>query len=218
MTRLAIDDNGDGIEGMAANTQRVRLAGEAAHTFGFASGASLTPSMELGMRMDSGDGQTGAGVELGGGLRYAAARLTVAATSRVLLAHTGDTKEWSAGFSVRFSPKADGRGLSLQVQPSYGETSSGIAQLWEQGAMGTGLGGFEPTARMDTEVGYTVPMFAGLLTPYSGFRLSQDGARGYRFGGRMAIGGLGNVSLEGLRDEASASANHGVMLQGSLNF
>ena len=60
-----------------------------------------------------------------------------------------------------------------------------------------------PQRRMDTEIGYTAPTFAGLLTPYSGFRFSQDGTRGYRFGGRMEIGGLGNVSLEGLRDEAS---------------
>ena len=218
MTRLAVDDNGDGIEGMAANTQRVRLAGEGAHTFGFASGASLTPSLELGLRFDGGDGETGAGVELGGGLRYATVRLTVETTSRVLLAHAGDTKEWSAGLSVEFSPKDDGRGLSFRLQPAYGETGSGVAQLWEQGVVGTGLTGFAPTMQMDTEVGYTVPMLAGLLTPYSGFRFSQDGARGYRFGGRMEIGGLGNVSLEGLRDEASDSANHGVMLQGSLNF
>ena len=218
MTRLAVDDNGDGIEGVTANTQRLRLAGEAAHTFGFASGASLTPSMELGMRMDAGDGQTGTGVELGGGMRYAAVRLTVEATSRILLAHTGDTKEWSAGLSVRFSPRDDARGLSFQVQPSYGETGSGVAQLWEQGAVGAGLNSFAPTMQMDTEVGYTVPMFAGLLTPYSGFRFSEDGTQGYRFGGRMEIGGLGNVSLEGMRDEASDAANHGVMLRGQLNF
>ena len=71
---------------------------------------------------------------------------------------------------------------------------------------------------MDTEIGYTAPTFTGLLTPYSGFRFSQDGTRGYRFGGRMEIGGLGNVSLEGLRDEASDEATHGVMLQGHLNW
>ena len=218
MTRLAVDDNGDGIEGVTANTQRLRLAGEAAHTFGFASGASLTPSIELGMRMDAGDGQTGTGVELGGGMRYAAVRLTVEATSRILIAHTGDTKEWSAGLSVRFSPRDDARGLSFQVQPSYGETGSGVAQLWEQGAVGAGLNSFAPTMQMDTEVGYTVPMFAGLLTPYSGFRFSEDGTQGYRFGGRVEIGGLGNVSLEGMRDEASDAANHGVMLRGQLNF
>lgn len=80
------------------------------------------------------------------------------------------------------------------------------------------LGGGAPTVRMDTEIGYTAPTFAGLLTPYSGFRFSQDGTRGYRFGGRMEIGGLGNVSLEGLRDEASDAATHGVMLQGHLNW
>ena len=218
VTRLAVDDNGDGIEGVAATTQRLRLAGEGAHTFGFASGASLTPSMELGMRMDGGDGQTGAGVELGGGLQYVAVRLTVEATSRILLVHAGDTKEWSAGLSVQFAPKDNGRGLSFRLQPSYGEMGSGIAQLWEQGVVGTGVTGFAPTMQMDTEVGYTVPIFAGLLTPYSGFRFSQDGTRGYRFGGRMEIGGLGNVSLEGLRHAASDEATHGVMLQGHLNF
>ena len=36
-----------------------------------ASGATFTPSLEIGMRHDGGDGETGNGVETGGGLRYA---------------------------------------------------------------------------------------------------------------------------------------------------
>ena len=38
---------------------------------------SLTPSVEVGLRYDGGDAETGAGVELGGGVRYAASGLTM---------------------------------------------------------------------------------------------------------------------------------------------
>ena len=77
-------------------------------------------------------------LKLGGGLHYVARRLTVEAMSRVLLAHAGNTKEWSAGLSVQFEPKDNGRGLSFLLQPSYGEPGSGVAQLWEQGVIGAG--------------------------------------------------------------------------------
>ena len=43
---------------------------KAATSVPLASGGSLTPSFEVGLRHDGGDGATGTGLELGGGLRY----------------------------------------------------------------------------------------------------------------------------------------------------
>ena len=52
---------------------------------------SLTPWGELGLRHDGGDGETGAGLELGGGLRYLdrEAGLTVEGHGRWLTVHKG---------------------------------------------------------------------------------------------------------------------------------
>ena len=92
-----------------ADASRVRLLLTGRHRHALATGAELTPNVELGLRYDDGAAETGAGVELGGGLRYAdpALGLTVEATARTLLAHEpGQTPqgrflaEWAYGLDV----------------------------------------------------------------------------------------------------------------------
>ena len=80
-----------------ADASRVRLLLTGRHRHVLATGAALTPNVELGLRYDDGAAETGAGVELGGGLRYAdpVRGLTVEATARALLAHEdGGYEEW----------------------------------------------------------------------------------------------------------------------------
>ena len=232
-TRLEVEDNGDHIAGLKVRTHRLRVAAEGARAFVLAGGASFTPSVELGMRLDRGDGETGAGMELGGGLDYAHPALGLSAdvAGRVLLAHEGATEDWSVGGSVRLEP-ASGRGLSLRLAPSYGETGSGLSRLWEHGVAGSGAGatgtaatgtgtsnGASPAARLDTEMGYGLAAFAGVLTPYGGLALSEGGARGYRLGARFLLGPAFELGLEGERRESrTESAGHGLMLRGRVRW
>ena len=234
-TRLEVADNGERIAGLAVRTHRLRGAVEGARAFALAGGAAFTPSVELGMRLDGGDGETGAGVELGGGLDYAhpALGLSVDVAGRVLLAHEGGTEDWSVGGAVRLEP-ASGRGLSLRLAPSYGDTGSGLARLWEDGVAGRGAGatvtaatgtgtdtssGNSPAARLDTEMGYGLPAFAGVLTPYGGLSLSEGGTRGYRLGARFQLGPALELGLEGERRENGTDrAEHGLMLRGRMHW
>ena len=50
--------------------------------------------------------QTGLGMELGGGLRYArlASGLTVEGRGRTLLAHAGDIEDWGVSGTIGFAP------------------------------------------------------------------------------------------------------------------
>ena len=59
-----------GLASAEAQTRRLRLVLEGSREVNFGSG-SLTPSVQVGMRYDGGDAETGAGVELGGGVRFA---------------------------------------------------------------------------------------------------------------------------------------------------
>ena len=88
----------------------------------YASGVSLTPWGELGLRHDGGDGETGAGLELGGGLRYLdrEAGLTVEGHGRWLTVHRGTLREWGFGALVRFAPGTGGRGSSLEPDAVLG--------------------------------------------------------------------------------------------------
>ena len=81
-----------------AGASRVRLVLEGSRAFELSESANLTPGLELGLRHDGGDGETGTGVEVGGSVRYADA--------------ASGFKEWGASASVRLDPGAEGRGLS----------------------------------------------------------------------------------------------------------
>ena len=103
---------------MEAEASRVRLVLEGGRSFALGEGAVLTPALELGLRHDGGDAETGTGVEVGGRNRYtdAGSGLTVEANARKLIAHEDSGyEEWGAGGSVRLDPDASGRGLSLTL-------------------------------------------------------------------------------------------------------
>ena len=201
-------------------TSRLRLALEASREIGLASGARLTPSLEVGLRYDGGDAETGSGVELGGGLRYAGSGFTIHVNARGLVAHAdSDYEEWGVSGSVRFAPGAGGRGLSMRLGSSWGAPAGGAEQLWA-GRSASGLigsGEFDPGARLDAEVGYGFDGMGGLLTPYGGASVSET-AQTFRAGGRFRLGRRLSMSLEGERREGVDDVDHGLALRGSLRW
>ena len=201
-------------------TSRLRLALEVSRAFALDSGASLTPSLEVGLRYDGGDAETGSGVELGGGLRYTGSGLTIQVNARGLLAHAdSDYEEWGVSGSVRLDPGERGRGLSMRLGSSWGAPAGGAEQIWN-GRSAAGLignGEFDPGSRLDAEVGYGLGGMGGLLTPYGGMSVSQR-AQTYRVGSRYRLDERFSMSLEGERREGGDDVDHGFALRGSLRW
>ena len=200
---------------------RFRLTTELSHELLFSSGTSLTPWAELGVRHDGGDGQTGAGLEMGGGLRYRVPQvgLTAEGYGRWLAVHEGALQEWGVGAMVTIDPGMDRRGLSARVTPSWGETASGVQRLWQQGAAGPAYG--TSRAQVDAQLGYGVPVFGGrsVLTPFGAMSLAGDEARRYRLGGSLATSRWTTLSLEIERwERALTDAMHSVMVRGAAEF
>ena len=200
---------------------RFRLTTELSHELLFSSGTSLTPWAELGVRHDGGDGQTGAGLEMGGGLRYRVPQvgLTAEGYGRWLAVHEGTLQEWGVGAMVTIDPGMDRRGLSARVTPSWGETASGVQRLWQQGAAGPAYG--TSRAQVDAQLGYGVPVFGGrsVLTPFGAMSLAGDEARRYRLGGSLATSRWTTLSLEIERwERALTDAMHSVMVRGAAEF
>ena len=230
VAQVEVEGDDDLIDKQTVNANRLRLALEGSHEQTLASGSSLTPSLELGLRHDGGDGITGTGIgiEIGGSLRYRdpASGLTIEGNGRVL-AGQSDYREWGLGGSLRLDPGTEGRGLSFSLFPTWGETSSGVDRLWDQDVaeLATDDGAANdnvPQMRLDSELGYGFGALGGhgLLTPYGGFSLAGEGSQRYRIGGRFEIGSSLNLSLEGERREPAndAAAEHGVMLRGQMRF
>ena len=229
--RFDLEDNGGLMRGMEVDVHRLRVGLVGVWERRLAGGGSLTPSLELGLRHDGGDGETGLGVELGGGLAWtdAALGLTVVGRSRVLLMHRGDVGEWGAGGSVRIDPGADGLGLSLALRPSWGGAAEGgVDRLWQDGpdspfarAAANDNEAPSPASRLDAEIGYGLPAFGGhgVLTPHGGLSLSDGGGRTWRAGGRLAVGPSLTLDLVGERREsADDPPDHGLMLRATARW
>ena len=222
-TSTDVDGSGS-LESMSLSASRQRLVLEGEHVQKLDSGATFTPSLELGLRNDGGDGETGTGIEAGGALRYADAEsgLTVEGRVRTLLNHSGDYEETGVSGLVRIDPGASGQGLALSVEPAWGRTASGVRQLWENGVTAGTSPADQAVARLNAEIGYGLGAAHGLalVTPYTGLGLAGDGAQWWRVGARWQLAPAASVSVEGNLYEAAKNDEpaHGLMLRGALRW
>ena len=227
LTRMTSDADAV-LDATDADAHRLRVVLEGTREVTWPEGQSLTPAVEIGLRHDWGDAETGFGLELGGRVQYAdpSLGLTIEAAVRGLLAHEDSNYgEWGASGSVRLAPGPDGQGLALTLAPAWGAASSGVDGLWSrQTTAGLAPQGTRaaPTGRLNAEVSYGVaaPFGTGLLTPYAGTVLTDGAARTYRLGTRWtSVSGL-TLNVEGQRQEPAAAqpVNQGFHLQIGWGF
>ena len=217
-----VDGNRGRIRGYTADASRLRLALEARRERVLESGALLSPRFELGVRHDGGDGETGAGVELGGGAEYAAGRLSVSGGARALVANS-DYDEWGADLALAYAAGADGRGLSFRLEPSWGAVQSGTRALWENGAPGLNGAAAEtdPAARLEAELGYVLksPWSRGVLQLTLGGEVGEDADAACRLKGAVALDASATLGLElTVRDPQTGGAERSLMVTVELRF
>ena len=212
-----------------ADASRVRLVLEGGRSVALSETVTFRPSVELGVRHDGGDAETGTGVELGGGVAYAdtVSGLSIEARARMLVAHAdSDYEEWGVSATARLDPGEQGRGLSFSLSPVMGATSSTTERLWgAQRPRGLAPGGALETSRgLRAEAGYGLALFGGRFTgtPNAGFALSDGGARDYRVGWRLTPAVRGDpgfeVNLDATHREAANDNEHALMLRGAITW
>ena len=216
----------DNLAATEAKASRLRLVLEGSRPVALEDGGTFTPSLELGLRHDGGDAETGSGVEVGGSLAYASSwGLSIEASVRALLAHEAeDYTEWGAGGALRFDPGRRGRGLTASIAPAWGTASGGVQSLWGQaGVNGQSL--VDPLAtaagRLDAELGYGLAALSGrgLLTPYARVALTEGADQAWHLGTRLELAEVLNLSLEaGRRSREGERAAHEVALLANLGW
>ena len=228
----AVRSSTDALTGSAGNLEasqtdvtRVRVALEGSRPFGLGGGAVLTPSLELGVRHDGGDAETGSGVEVGAGIRYAAEPFSIEGQVHALIAHEeSGYEDWGASGALRVSPSPSGRGLSLSLAPVWGSASPGAERLWSaRDATAFALGqDADAQGRLEAELGYGVWLSgnAGVLTPYTGLTVGDGDSRIYRAGARWLLAPEATLSVEGARDTGTGGENpaSSIVLRASVRF
>ena len=129
--------SGDGaIDGLAADVNRIRAGVEASMQVDPGNGGSVVPFGELAVRNDGGDGVTGSGLEVAGGIRFSQDQFSLEARGRLTAAHGGEEfSEQGISVVAAFQPAQDGTGFSMSVAPSWGSTSSRHDLVWSETTM-----------------------------------------------------------------------------------
>ena len=121
-------DTGNLAAGSGATT-RMRLGLNAAWQRTLASGATLAPRLEAGVRHDGGDAETGIGLEVGGGIAFAdpARGLSMSVDARTLALHEdGNFRDWGLSLGLSWDPRPETkRGCSATAQHGLGGASAG---------------------------------------------------------------------------------------------
>ena len=220
----AVNGPGGRLAATDAAVNRLRTALEGSHTLTIGNRMALTPSVEVGIRQDGGDAETGTGMDVGAGLVFADAvtGLSVDVRVRRLVVHQADGfAEHGMSISVSYNPTpTTPLGFTARVSPAWGgDALSGAEALWGRESMGgmghesvMGSGG----NRLDTEVGYGLPIGSRFVgTPRASVRTSEYG-RDYRIGYGVGVLEQGRLNLQiGVDAERRESALFQMQEQGA---
>ena len=125
----AADAEGDGedvleVDDVAAEVSRLRLGLQASRSFPMGDHAVITPSLEMGLRQDGGDADTGFGLDMGAGLRWHHHRHGFSAQlqGRSLLTHMAeDFSDQGLSLAISWDPTPDSTlGPSFSLEQAMG--------------------------------------------------------------------------------------------------
>ncbi len=224
----AADSESASLSDLEAGVHRVRLGLEGSGTIEMGNGMRVSPFAQVAGRYDGGDGQTGGGIEVTGGLKIAQGRAGVEARGRLLASHSGDeVKEHGISLAAYIKPMGAGRqGLSMAVVPRIGADTDMSGDMWREEQM---EGITRPSRRgvgMKAEVGYGLAHSAMsdiLVTPFGAVDVAGDDRRRVRLGARFGSIGdtVGALSFElvGERIEGyGRTPDHRIGLLGRMSF
>ena len=226
-------DRAAGMAATKADVARTRVGLDGSYGLILGGGATLTPSMEVGLRHDAGDADRGLGLDVGAGLEWSdpVRGLSAALNAHGLAAHAArDVRDWGVSGSLRYAadPSAE-RGMWLSLRQTYGSMANGGMDglLGRETLPAPAADGNDPAgSRLNAETGYGFPIADGRLTgaPYVGFGLS-GGVREHRLGYRVSLA-RGEAVTFRMQLEVTTRRNSGdgakkdraVMLGGDLSW
>ena len=213
------------IDALEVDVRQLRVGIDVRRPVRTAGGTLVEPFGEVHARHDGGSGQTGAGLEVAGGLRVARGVFRVEGMGRLLALHAADGyREHGAAVTLSVGNGARQPGLTLSLTPRWGAPATASDALWQdqlvhQRAAGT-PGARRDERALDTRVDYGLPLPAGgLLTPFGIYGQSPYGRR-LQVG--LLLSRLGPLGLE-VSGERSALLHPGrdeyrMSVLGSITF
>ena len=221
MVRLETGDHAGPLHKRSVTATRVRVGIEAIRSAG-----SARPFLSVMARHDGGDGETGGGLEVAGGLRYEhpVRRLEITAEGRALAVHSAQVRrEFGIALSAMVPPRTDLTGFSLKVKSRFGADARRSNPLWGN-AMPWDTPSRQALARqgwtMGWDIGYGFRTHAGVATPFVELDAGPTGraaALGTRY--RFAAGpDQIDIELSGGVEERLGGVHTHIAIRAALHF
>ena len=194
--RLTTDAGDELIDALAVDVHQLRVGIDVSRPVRTAGGTLVEPFGEVHARRDGGAGQTGAGLEVAGGLRVARGVFRVEGMGRLLALHAADGyREHGGAVTLSVGDGARQPGLTLSLSPRWGARATASDALWQEEVYGQATGGTGADERaLDARVDYGLTLPAGgLLIPFGVYGQTPYGRR-LQVG--LLINRLGPVGLE----------------------
>ncbi|MCY4480874.1 MAG: hypothetical protein OXB97_13370, partial [Rhodospirillales bacterium] len=214
----AVSGPGGNLAAAEAEVTRLRLGLEGSRPFLLTDGSVLTPSMEIGLRHDGGDAETGFGADIGAGIAWTDPERGLGAElrGRRLLSHEADGfHDRGLSGSFTWDPVTGERGPRLSLTqtvgaPAHGGTGPLPGRTALAGLAANDNGNGLHHRRLEARFGYGFGAFGDRFTatPEIAVGLSST-ARDYSLGWRLARdgdapdGGSLELALEARRRETA---------------
>ena len=208
-TSAAVRGNAGGSGNLAAaeaDVTRLRLGLEGTWRGLTLGSGELTPRLEVGVRHDGGDAETGFGLDLGGGLAWSDRErgLSAEVSGRGLLTHeAGGFRDRGISGSLAWDPgQGSGRGPKLTLRQTVGASATGgmdalLGRDTLAGLAANDNGDELENRRLELKLGYGLSALGDRFTstPELGVGLS-NGGRDYSLGWRLGLAQGGPTALE----------------------
>ena len=224
---MVVRTSSEKTSGLAAATgdvTRLRLGLEGVWRGLAFGGHELEPSLEVGIRHDGGDAETGFGADIGAGLAWSHANSGVSAevSARGLLTHAaGGFREQGIAGSLTWDPRPETeRGALLTLRQTMGAQASGGMDALLGHTTLAGLTANDDdelqNRRLELKLGYGFPVFSDRFTSTPEIELGlSDRARDYSLGWRLTLArrAAGTLELGGVatrREHANDKPRHAI--------
>ena len=193
--QMNLDQNASRISGLDISVYRFQMSLEGAYRIRLADQGLLQPFAEAGLRGDGGDGQTGIGLEMGGGARLSlpSAGLQITGRGQALVLHRGDIDEWVFSGTLRYAPGGN-TGPNLELRSSIGKHFENFQEIWQDTRWLARYKHGIARTRIHSRFGYGLNVNHGSVMPYTGIELGHGVAT--QMGAEYRIGPQLNIRME----------------------
>lgn len=193
--QMSLDQNASRIRELGVNVYRLQMSLQGAYRIRLADRGLLQPFIETGLRNDSGDGHTGAGLKMSGGARLSlpSAGLRVAGHGHVLVLHGANIDEWGFSGTLTYAPGGS-TGPSMELRSSNGMQFEDIQEIWEDARWQTRYKHKVAGTRLQSRLGYGFNIKHGFVIPYTGVELGHGIAT--QMGAECRIGSQLSIRME----------------------